>query len=175
VIALKDRLMKIYGHKYKDYVDSLKYNDLLSILGKFGLVEVENYSPVNIYYGFTDKDKHKSNDPLFDYMKGIYDFKERQRASREKNERFLVFQRNLKNNKCISCGGETGSDYLEKGNDIVSSPMCDSCELGKYEELFLKERGLMDDFATMMEKPTDPSELENVSRDTLHGDYYGED
>lgn len=160
LVALKSRLSRLFRKKYDSI---LTEKALQGILSKFGLIDVD------ISNGLGNEQYFEIGNYLEDLKHGDENF---MAALNKENK----FPQRLSDGKCISCGEETGSDYLEQGEDIVSSPVCDSClyeGLGEEEEAFLRERGLLGNLATMRETPTDPGTIEeNYSKPN---DYFTND
>lgn len=90
----------------------------------------------------------------------------------DRQMKFFIFGSRFNRGECISCGDETSENYLEYGDDYISSPVCDECfskGLGENEEDFLerKDPRILENLSRFFVEPTDPTEIEES-----HGDIY---
>lgn len=85
----------------------------------------------------------------------------------DRHMKFLLFDDRMRRDECISCGAETPEAYLEKGEDVVSSPICNNCfrvGIGDVEEDFLerKDPELLENLHRFFVDIKDPSEMEEL-------------
>ncbi len=81
----------------------------------------------------------------------------------DKIMKILLFRDRLRKNKCISCGEETPASYLEKGEDVVSSPVCQEClQKGLDPDVvkFIEKSGLGSTVMPHFEELMDPRKME---------------
>jgi hypothetical protein len=138
-MTFKNRLSKVLGEKY---VEALSEEDMYDLFDEFDLFDVDKWGDSSL----TEK------------------IKERVMGMRNEG----LYNARLRRGECISCGDDTGPEYLEKDGDPMSPPLCASCirkDLPSHMEEFVRGQFSEEDLKNLVQLydvPTETGKIEEL-------------